>query len=123
MATKRCVKCDEKIQWAASVCRYCSSEQPAERGPKPIGCLPVLGMAFLFIIVIFSLISMSSGPQLPPPAATSASQENDITGCVARGVAYYKDIGSYPTLYSEPNAGRSAEEVARERCRRSPTAF
>ena len=123
MATKRCVKCDENIQWGAELCRYCNSEQPPNPGPKPIGCLTVLGMAFLFIIVVFALISMSSGPQLPPPAVTSASQENDITGCVARGVAYYKDIGSYPTLYSEPNAGRSAEEVARERCRRSPTAF
>lgn len=43
--------------------------------------------------------------------------------CVERGVAYFAEIGSYPTLNSEPNKGRRAEDVARERCRRTTTAF
>ncbi|MFW5440564.1 MAG: hypothetical protein ACKE5M_07745 [Methylophilaceae bacterium] len=46
-----------------------------------------------------------------------------IESCVSRGVSYFKEIGSYPTLSSTPNAGRSAEAVARERCNRTTTAF
>jgi len=43
--------------------------------------------------------------------------------CVEKGVAYFMEIGAYPTLNSEPNKGRRAEDVARERCRRTTTAF
>jgi hypothetical protein len=46
-----------------------------------------------------------------------------VESCVGRGVAYFKEIGSYPTLSSAPNVGRSAEDVARERCNRTTTAF
>ena len=47
----------------------------------------------------------------------------EVDACVARGVAYFKEIGSYPTLTAPPNAGRRAEDVARERCERTTTAF
>lgn len=47
----------------------------------------------------------------------------DIEACVGRGIAYFKEIDAYPTLKSAPNAGRSADEVARERCQRTVTAF
>ncbi len=47
----------------------------------------------------------------------------EVEACVGRGVAYFKEIGSYPTLLSAPNAGRAAEDVARERCNRTTTAF
>lgn len=50
-------------------------------------------------------------------------QEDSVTACVERGVAYFKEIGSYPTLQAEPNTGRAAEEVALERCQRTTTAF
>ena len=43
--------------------------------------------------------------------------------CVARGVEYFKEMGSYPNLTSAPDAGRKAEDVARERCGRTVTAF
>lgn len=46
-----------------------------------------------------------------------------IEACVEKGVAYFKEIGSYPTLSSAPDTGRTAEEVARERCNRTTTAF
>jgi len=46
-----------------------------------------------------------------------------VTACTARGVQYFKDIGSYPTLKSLPDKGRRAEDVARERCQRTTTAF
>jgi hypothetical protein len=50
-------------------------------------------------------------------------RESDLADCVANGVAYFKEIGSYPTLASAPNKGRKAEVVARERCERTPGAF
>ncbi|NNK95216.1 MAG: hypothetical protein HKP41_12770 [Desulfobacterales bacterium] len=43
--------------------------------------------------------------------------------CVSRGVKYYKDIGSYPTLAAPPNVGRSADDVAVERCGITTTAY
>ena len=47
----------------------------------------------------------------------------EIAACVERGVTYFKETGSYPTLSSAPNTGRRAEDVARERCNRTITAF
>jgi hypothetical protein len=56
--------------------------------------------------------------------AGAATASNDpVAECAKRGVAYFKEIGSFPTLSSAPNAGRDAAEVALERCRRTTTAF
>jgi hypothetical protein len=52
-----------------------------------------------------------------------SSVGGEVDSCVNRGVAYFKEIGSYPTLSSAPNTGRLAEDVARERCNRTTTAF
>lgn len=49
--------------------------------------------------------------------------QEEIDACVRRGVEYFKEIRSYPTLHSSPNTGRSAEDVAIERCNRTTTAF
>ncbi len=57
---------------------------------------------------------------LPNP---SMADDPAIEACVKRGIDYFKEIGSYPTLSSAPNKGRKAEEVARERCERTTTAF
>lgn len=46
-----------------------------------------------------------------------------VQACVDRGVAYFKEVGSYPTLKSLPDRGRKAEDVALERCIRTTTAF
>lgn len=46
-----------------------------------------------------------------------------VAACTDRGIAYFKEIGSYPRLSSAPNAGRLAREVAAERCGRTLTAF
>lgn len=43
--------------------------------------------------------------------------------CVEKGVAYFKEIGSYPRLKAGDDAGRSAREVADERCGRTKGAF
>ena len=60
-------------------------------------------------------------------ASTVAGSGNHSTSaleaCTERGVAYFKEIGSYPTLSSPPNTGRSANDVARERCTKAVTAF
>lgn len=58
-----------------------------------------------------------------PEAAAGAGSDNPVTACVERGVAYFKEVGSYPTLQSEPNTGRAAKDVALERCQRTTTAF
>ena len=46
-----------------------------------------------------------------------------IDACVQNGIAYYKEIGSYPTLTSAGMAGRRADDVAAEMCSRSTQAF
>ena len=66
---------------------------------------------FVMSLVILILVGCTSGP------------DPQVEACVARGVAYFKDMGSYPTLKSPPNVGRRAEDVARERCNRTTTAF
>lgn len=55
--------------------------------------------------------------------AGCSSNKQEVEACVGRGVAYFKEMGSYPKLKSAPNSGRSAEDVARERCNRTTTAF
>jgi len=49
-----------------------------------------------------------------------AAQQAEFQACVDRGVAYFKEMGSYPYLQSD---GRKADVVADERCRRTLTAF
>jgi hypothetical protein len=53
------------------------------------------------------------------PEANSGSANSRVDACVARGIAYFKDVGSFPYL----STGRDAVEVAIERCRRTTTAF
>ncbi len=58
-----------------------------------------------------------------PVVETSTTESDPIAECGKRGVAYFKEIGSYPTLKAAPNKGRSAVEVVAERCGRTTTAF
>lgn len=55
--------------------------------------------------------------------ASDASLADPVAQCTARGVSYFKEIGSYPLLQAPPQKGREAEAVARERCSRTTTAF
>jgi hypothetical protein len=69
------------------------------------------------LTVVFALWATTTAhSQSRPPARTHAE-------CVQRGIAYFREIGSWPTLSAPPNRGRSAVEVAEERCRRSLAAF
>ena len=74
------------------------------------------------VIVAFALLGC--GNKAPEIAADSVdSGEDSVAKCTERGVAYFKEIGSYPALTSAPDAGRAAEDVAMERCQRTLTAF
>ncbi|MGB1561567.1 MAG: hypothetical protein ACPHN2_08730 [Sinimarinibacterium flocculans] len=57
------------------------------------------------------------------PEREEPKDSPEVEACVLRGIEYFKEMGSYPTLKHEPNVGRKAEDVARERCRRTVTAF
>jgi len=78
-------------------------------------------------VLLFSIVGCSdnqSSQSVRTRSVPEADRSNsEVDACVERGVQYFKDIGSYPTLSSPPNKGRSAEEVARERCNRTTTAF
>jgi hypothetical protein len=65
----------------------------------------------LFSVIVMLLLAGCSG------------KAEEVNACVERGVEYFKEIGSYPTLSSAPNKGRNAEDVALERCNRTTTAF
>lgn len=53
----------------------------------------------------------------------NSNRAAEVAACTQRGIEYFREIGSYPTLSSAPNAGRSADDVAAERCNRTTTAF
>lgn len=76
-------------------------------------------MKILAIIVMFIALTACGTQTVEPEMMV----EPRIRACVNKGIAYFKDIGSYPKLYSYPDAGRRAEDVAIERCRRSTSAF
>lgn len=89
-------------------------------------------MRIAVMLAILTLVSCGA-PEQEAPEVDSSALNTKVSGtsdfadpvaeCIARGVAYFKEIGSYPTLTSAPNAGRSAEDVASERCNRTATAF
>lgn len=72
-------------------------------------------MKNMALIAIVAQIAILSG--------CGGNNDAEVQACVDRGVSYFKEMGSYPTLSSPPNAGRNAEEVAKERCNRGTTAF
>jgi hypothetical protein len=74
--------------------------------------LKYIGAAALFAVLPLA----HAHSQSRPPARTHAE-------CVQRGIAYFREIGSWPTLSTPPNRGRSAADVAAERCSRSLAAF
>ena len=53
----------------------------------------------------------------------ASDNSQKVAACVQRGIAYYKKIGSYPLLKSAPYPGPTVDDVVRERCNRTTTAF
>ncbi len=81
-----------------------------------------MDMKKIILLMVLSLVitacskeeSSSSGE----PSYTASSA--DIEACISRGIAYFKEVGAYPTLTT---TGENAETVAKERCNRTTTAF
>lgn len=84
------------------------------RGKKEEGGV-LLVLLLLFVAIISGGIWWKVGHQVSGPTP--------VESCTERGIAYFKEIGSWPTLNSYPSRGRSAAEVAKERCARAATAF
>ncbi|WP_164155282.1 hypothetical protein [Sandarakinorhabdus rubra] len=74
---------------------------------------------------VTATLPSEGGKEAPARSAGSSydSSPSELGICVQRGVEYFKEIGSYPTLRAPPEAGRAAETVAEERCKRSLSAF
>ena len=53
-------------------------------------------------------------------ACGDGSSREQVEACAQRGIAHFRETGSYPRLNT---TGRLAEDVARDRCARSLTAF
>lgn len=72
------------------------------------------------VIILALVLAACSRPESPPGTSeATASGEDPIRSCVEKGVAYFKEIESFPTL----SDGRDAAEVALERCSRTTGAF
>jgi len=67
----------------------------------------------VLLILMFGLVGCGESKE-------KSSANNDINECVQKGIAYYKEIGSYPMLKSE---NISAEEKALKKCENSRVAF
>jgi len=65
----------------------------------------------------------SASSQSVSDSTAPRSAPETVAACTAKGVAYFKEVGSYPVLHSPPDRGRAAEDVAFERCNRSLLAF
>lgn len=74
---------------------------------------------FLHLCVAATLLT----PSIAQSRTAKVEPKGEVAACVKRGIAYFKEIGSYPTLKAKPNRGRDAEVVALERCRRTTSAF
>lgn len=79
--------------------------------------------AGVLVGVVALMLCGCGGGSSTSSSAPRVATKSDVELCIDRGVAYFKEIGSYPTLKSKPSAGQRAEDVAKERCNRTTTAF
>ena len=52
-----------------------------------------------------------------------SDNKKEFEDCVDRGVAFHKSTGAQTVVRTHPDTGRLIEEVVREKCNRSTTAF
>lgn len=124
MVMAKCRECGTEVSDAAKVCPKCGISNPV----KNTSLLVKLFLVLIGFMILSELIATGSTDSSSKKLSATGAQHNRQTpnsydACISRGIAYFKEIGSYPVLLSPPNAGRSAEEVARERCGRTRTAF
>jgi len=67
----------------------------------------------MLVLALFSSISISL-------TACGKSDHDEYNACIQKGIQYYKDIDSYPTLKSE---NISAEDKVEQTCKNSVIAF
>ena len=122
----------KKVSNKTEACRFCGSPIQKRDGRKNVkdtdeSKFATVGCTSAIVVVCLAMFLTSdwdSGPNRNYRNSSGTSSSNsEVDACIERGIQYFKDIGSYPTLSSPPNRGRSAEVVARERCNRTTTAF
>ena len=64
--------------------------------------------------------AIAAAVALTMTACEVGSSREQVEACAQRGIAHFRETGSYPRLHK---TGRLAEDVARDRCARSLTAF
>lgn len=97
-------------KWAREAAAHARGERAKSDGSKkPYIALGVFALVFVGIAVGFSIEDGTFG----------CREEDPVDDCTQRGVAYFKEIGSYPRL----STGEYAETEAFQRCSRTTTAF
>jgi uncharacterized paraquat-inducible protein A len=108
MAMVKCKECGGEISDSADSCPKCGAHLRTRRG---------CGFYLLLFIIIGAFMGIIENFRGPP--VISVHNKAATESCVRRGVVYFTEIGSYPKL----SDGRNADAVARERCKRTTTAF
>jgi len=81
-----------------------------------MGKLVLASAGFAAAAVAIVALSGRSGDDRP---GGRVADHDARVACIGRGVAYFRETGSWPRL----GDGRDAFSVAEERCARTPTAF
>lgn len=92
-------------------CPHCKSKNPEYFGYMTA---ELLGTGLCILFAYFVVTKVVSCHQ------NNSNQNAEIDACISRGIAYFKEVGAYPTLTT---TGENAEAVAKERCNRTTTAF
>lgn len=135
--TRPCPHCAETIKAAAVVCRFCNREVEPVAKPSPQAAPvartaaqrhddAVMGWVFgglLLVVAGFVFWNFAqqgaNGGATYQTVAAPAPAVSAVDRCIEKGVAYFKEIDAWPTL----SDGRSAKDVARDRCWRTTGAF
>jgi hypothetical protein len=114
MALTICNFCQKSFSRRFNSCPHCNNKNELYWHFMMQDSVSALAYFGFFYLVVSNFISCSENGRI---------KEQEIEACTSRGIAYFKEVGSYPVLHYPPEAGRSAEEVAKERCNRTTTAF
>ena len=85
--------------------------------------MPSPQIALAFALLATPAAAQTTHRPLKPAPAAPAAEDGPYQDCVARGIAWFRQMGSYPYLQGYPNRGRPAVDVAAERCRRGNNSF
>ena len=69
------------------------------------------------------ILTVSVGLSLLLMLAACSDDKEAMQDCIDRGVAFHKSTGARTVVRTYPDTGRLIEEVVREKCNRSTTAF